>query len=73
MPDGVDARTARALFKDFVQAKKQAGQSTDGLTYGALVKKLAREVPKLKKKRGEDAKIAFEVATVKGQVRLRAK
>lgn len=73
LPEGVDAGAARRLFKDFVAAKKAAGQSTDGLTYGALVKKLARDVPKLREKIGNDRKIEFEVVNKDGNVRLRAK
>ena len=73
LPDGVNSQQARQLFKDFVAAKKAAGQSTVGITYGALVKKLARDVPKLRKQYGSERKIEFEVATEKGRVRLRAK
>lgn len=71
LPQGVDAREARELFKRFVAAKKAAGESVDGLTYGRLVDKLAREVPKLQEKHGQG--IRFEVATVNGKVRLRAR
>lgn len=71
LPDGLDAKHARQLFKDFVQAKKAAGEPITGLTYGKLVDKLAREVPKLQAKHGGE--IRFEVATVKGRVRLRAR
>lgn len=73
LPAGMDAKTARKLFKEFVAAKKAAGQSTQGITYGALVKKLARDVPKLKQRYGEARKIEFEVASDGGRVRLRAK
>ena len=71
LPTGVDAKEARELFKNFVKAKKAAGESVDGITYGRLVDKLAREVPKLQKKHGDS--IRFEVATVDGKVRLRAR
>ena len=71
LPDGVDAKEARELFKNFVKAKKAAGEPVDGITYGRLVDKLAREVPKLQKKHGDS--IHFEVATVDGKVRLRAR
>jgi hypothetical protein len=71
LPDGLDAKHARQLFKDFVKAKKAAGEPISGLTYGKLVDKLAREVPKLQAKHG--GAIRFEVATVKGRVRLRAR
>ncbi|PRQ03717.1 hypothetical protein ENSA5_13390 [Enhygromyxa salina] len=68
---GVDAKEARDLFKQFVAAKRAAGESVNGLTYGRLIDKLAREVPKLKEKHGDG--IRFEVATVGGKVRLRAR
>jgi hypothetical protein len=71
LPDGVGAREARDLFKQFVAAKKAAGESVTGLTYGRLIDKLAREVPKLQKKHGDE--IRFEVTTVAGKVRLRAR
>ena len=57
----------------YVAAKKAAGESTTGITYGALVKKLARDVPKLRSQYGSARTIEFEVATEKGRVRLRAK
>jgi hypothetical protein len=71
LPDGVGAREARDLFKQFVAAKKAAGESVSGITYGRLIDKLAQEVPKLQKKHGDE--IRFEVTTVGGKVRLRAR
>ncbi len=71
LPDGLDAREARNLFKQFVAAKKAAGEPTSGLTYGRLVQKLAKELPKLQEKHGEA--IRFEVSTENGKVRLRAR
>lgn len=71
LPDGMGAGEARALFKQFVQAKKAAGENTNGLTYGGLVQKLARELPKLQAKHGK--KVSFEVTTVNGKVKLRAR
>jgi len=71
LPDGVDGKYARELYKQFVAAKKAAGEPMAGLTYGKLVDRLAREVPKLREKHGTE--IRFEVATVEGKVRLRAR
>jgi hypothetical protein len=71
LPEGLDAKEARDLFKQFVAAKRAAGEPIQGITYGRLVDKLAREVPKLQKKHGDG--IRFEVATVNGKVRLRAR
>lgn len=71
LPDGMNAKQARDLFKQFVQAKKAAGENTRGITYGGLVQKLARELPKLQQKHG--GKVSFEVTTVNGKVKLRAR
>lgn len=71
LPSGMDAGEARELFKQFVAAKKAAGEPVAGLTYGKLVDKLSRELPDLRAKHGGD--IRFEVATVDGKVRLRAR
>jgi hypothetical protein len=71
LPAGMDAGEARELFKQFVAAKKAAGEPISGLTYGKLVDKLSRELPDLRAKHGAD--IRFEVATVNGKVRLRAR
>jgi hypothetical protein len=71
LPTGVDPKQARELFKQFVAAKKAAGESVEGLTYGRLLEKLSKEVPKLQEKHGDG--LRFEVATVDGKVRLRAR
>ncbi len=71
LPQGVDPKQARELFKQFVAAKRAAGESVEGLTYGRLLDKLSREVPKLQEMHG--SAIRFEVATVDGKVRLRAR
>ena len=71
LPPGVDAGEARELFKQFVAAKKAVGEPIAGLTYGKLVDKLSRELPQLEEKHG--GSIRFEVATVNGKVRLRAR
>lgn len=72
LPPGMDSKQVRTLFKELVAAKKAAGEATDGLSYGNLVKKLAAQTPKIKAKHG-DKKVRFEVATVGGKVRLRAR
>jgi hypothetical protein len=71
LPPGIDAGEARELFKQFVAAKRAAGEPISGLTYGKLIDKLSRELPDLRAKHGGD--IRFEVATVNGKVRLRAR
>jgi hypothetical protein len=71
LPSAVDPKQARELFKQFVAAKKAAGESVEGLTYGRLLDKLSREVPKLQELHGDGLRL--EVATVDGKVRLRAR
>jgi len=72
LPPGMGARQARELFKQLLAAKQAAGEKVDGMSYGAFVRRLASEAPKLQAKHGSDA-LRFEVATVDGKVRLRAK
>ena len=68
---GIDPSHLRSVFKQLVQAKRAAGESTQGLTYQALVRKLTAEAPKLKRKHGCE-KLQFSVSTRGGKVRLRA-
>ena len=71
LPPGMSSADARALYKNFVQAKRAAGESTDGLTYGTLVRKLSKAAPGLQQKHG--GSVRFEVGTSNGKVTLRAK
>jgi hypothetical protein len=71
LPKGMDSREARKLYDAFVAAKRSVGESTEKVTYPALVRKLARELPKLQAKHGD--RVRFEVATVDGKVKLRAR
>lgn len=68
---GMKGPEVRRLFQDLVQAKQAAGEDVQGLTERALARKLARELPKLREQHGGPVK--FEVATVAGKVRLRAR
>lgn len=68
---GMKAVEIRLLFQDLVRAKQAAGEDVQGLTERALARKLAREVPKLREQHG--GPVRFEVATVAGKVRLRAR
>ena len=67
-PD-IDPKHLREVFKELVRAKKAAGESTKGLTYAAMVRKLNREAPKLKA-RHKCASLRFEVSTEGGKVKL---
>ncbi|MEM7158720.1 MAG: MXAN_5187 C-terminal domain-containing protein [Myxococcota bacterium] len=68
---GMKNTEVKQLFDNLVQAKKAAGEDTQGLTVRALARKLSRELPKLRERHG--SKVEFEVATVRGKVRLRAR
>ncbi len=68
---GIDPAHLRDVFKQLVKAKRAAGESTQGLTYAALVRKLTKEAPKLKQKHGCE-KLQFSVSTRGGKVRLRS-
>ena len=72
VPDGVTSGEVRALFKELVAAKRAAGESVAGLTYGSLVQKLAKSVPKIRDRHGCDG-VQFEVTTTGGKVKLKAK
>lgn len=71
LPPGMSSADARALYKDLVKAKRAAGETTDGLSYGSLLRKISRAAPSLQKKHGGD--VRFEVSTNGGKVTLRAK
>ncbi len=68
---GMEKAAVHRLFDDLVQAKQAAGEDTRGLTVRALARKLSRELPKLRQRHG--GRVEFEVATVGGKVRLRAR
>ncbi len=69
---GLDAANLREVFRTLVKAKRAAGESTDGLTYAALVRKLTREAPKLCSKHKCES-LRFEVSTSGGKVRVRSR
>ena len=71
-PPAVDESHIREVFAQLLSAKRAAGESTEGVTYAALVRKISREAPKLRERHGCE-QVRFEVATVDGKVRLRAR
>jgi hypothetical protein len=68
----VDEAHVREVYRQLVLAKHAAGESIEGVTYAALVRKISREAPKLRERHGCE-QVRFEVATVDGKVRLRAR
>ncbi|MCA9708602.1 MAG: hypothetical protein KDK70_22320 [Myxococcales bacterium] len=68
---GMKGGELQRLFQELVRAKQAAGEDTQGLTVRALARKLSRELPKLQQRHG--GQVRFEVATVGGKVRLRAR
>lgn len=71
LPDGINSKEARQLFKELVKAKRELGEPTKGMNYGTLVAKLAKEYPKLEAAHGSDFR--FVVTTRNGQVKLSAR
>jgi hypothetical protein len=69
---GLDPTHVRDVFDRLVAAKRENGESTEGLTFGAFVRKLAREVPRLREKK-VSGPIRFEVARDGGKVVVRAR
>jgi hypothetical protein len=70
LPPGVTAEEVRGLFKALVAAKRAAGETTDGLTYGSVVQVLSREVPRLQERHGCE-RVRLEIATTDGKVKLK--
>jgi hypothetical protein len=68
----VDEAHIKEVFRELVRAKRAAGESTEGITYAALVRKISREAPKLIERHG-CSQVRFEVATVDGKVQLKAR
>lgn len=68
---GMKGAEVDRLFRELVRAKQAAGEDVQGLTVRALARKLSRELPRLQQRHG--GQVRFEVATVGGKVRLRAR
>jgi hypothetical protein len=68
----VDADNAREVFDRLVAAKQSVGESTDGMTFPAFLRKLSREAPKLAEQHGGRA-LKFDVEVRDGKVRVRAR
>jgi hypothetical protein len=69
---GLDPAHVRDVFDRLVAAKRENGEATDGLTFGAFVRKLAREVPRLRERKATGP-IRFEVTRDGGKVVVRAR
>jgi hypothetical protein len=68
----IDPEHARDVFDRLVAAKQSMGESTDGLTFQAFLRKLNREAPKLAEQHGARA-LRFEVEVRGSKVRVRAR
>lgn len=68
----VDADNARDVFDRLVAAKRSVGESTEGMTFPAFLRKLSREAPKLAEQHGGRA-LQFDVEVRDGKVRVRAR
>lgn len=70
-PPGVDPKETRELFRQYISAKRAAGESTQGISYAAMSKQIARDLPKLRARHGDGVRL--EVAKVGDRVTLRAR
>lgn len=61
----------RTLYENYINARRAAGQSTEGLSYAAMMKQLERQTDKIRAQHG--GRVRFEVATKDGRVKLMAK
>lgn len=68
----VDPENIREVFERLVAAKRSVGESTEGMTFPALLRKLSREAPKLAEQHGGRA-LRFDVEIRDGKVRVRAR
>lgn len=69
---GLDLAHLHDVFEQLVRAKREAGESLDGLTFSAMCRKLSREAPKFRA-RHQCESVRFEVSIADGKVRLRAR
>jgi hypothetical protein len=68
----VDHDNARDVFDRLVAAKRSVGESTEGMTFPAFLRKLSREAPKLAEQHG-GRPLRFDVEIREGKVRVRAR
>jgi hypothetical protein len=68
----IDPGHARDVFDRLVAAKASVGESTEGLTFPAFLRKLSREAPKLQEQNG-GRPLAFDVEVKGGKVRVRVR
>lgn len=68
----VDPDNARDVYDRLVAAKRSVGESTEGMTFPAFLRKLSREAPKLAEQHGGRA-LRFDVEIREGKVRVRAR
>jgi hypothetical protein len=68
----VDPDNARDVFDRLVAAKQSVGESTEGMTFPAFLRKLSREAPKIAEQHG-GAALRFDVEIAAGKVRVRAR
>jgi hypothetical protein len=71
-PTLVDHDHAREVFTRLIAAKQAVGESIEGLTFAAFLRKLSREAPKLMEQHPGKV-LRFEVETKAGKVRVRAR
>lgn len=68
----IDRDHARDVFQRLIAAKQQCGESIEGLTFNAFLRKLDREAPKLMEQHPGKI-LRFDVEVKAGKVRVRAR
>jgi hypothetical protein len=68
----IDPQHAREVFDRLIAAKIAAGETTDGLTFPAFLRKLSREAPKLQEQSGGKP-VTLDVEVRGGKVRVRVR
>lgn len=69
-PSADDAR-ARALYDQYVTARKASGEPVDNITYDKLRKSLSKQTDRLRDKHGKNKQVDFEVVTKDGKTMIR--
>lgn len=75
LPGKISGRKLREVYEQYLQARKQTGQSTKGLTYDRFVRTVAKALPKVEEMAGGGGKVKEIELTVEirdGKAKLKA-
>lgn len=66
---GINEDRARSIYNDFVNARKERGETVEKLSFDRIVKSMAKQVPKVRK--SNSAEVDFQVVTKDQKVFLK--